>query len=72
MQEELVSKELNYCTFHPETTKSKKYDKVQSSYKFVGESGPESLKEFSENLKEQLKKKQERIAKVRKEREYEQ
>lgn len=69
LQEQLVTQEINYCTFRPETTKTKKYEKVESTYKF---NDCESLEQFSMNLKQKLKEKQEKIAKVRKEREYDQ
>ncbi|CDW79342.1 UNKNOWN [Stylonychia lemnae] len=68
LQEQFATQEVNYCTFRPETTKNKKYDKVNSTYKL---SDGESLEQFSMNLKQKLKEKQEKIAKVRKEREYE-
>eukprot|EP00347_Sterkiella_histriomuscorum_P013421 403364769 len=69
LQEQQETQEINYCTFRPETTKTKKYQKVESTYKF---NDCESLEQFSMNLKQKLKEKQEKIAKVRKEREYEQ
>ena len=68
LQEQLVTQEVNNCTFKPETTKNKKYRDVQSAYSFQD---CESLEQFSQNLKTKLKEKQEKIAKARKEREYE-
>jgi hypothetical protein len=32
LQEQYTTQEINYCTFRPETTKNRKYEKVQPNY----------------------------------------
>lgn len=62
-----MTQEFSDCTFRPQTTKSKKYQNVTSSYS-MGDCS--SSEDYSRKLKEKLKEKQERIAQERREREY--
>ena len=69
LQEQFSNQEVNYCTFRPQTTQNKKYKDVQSAYSITE---CESMEQYSKNLKEKLKEKQEKISNLRKQREYEQ
>ncbi len=67
IQEQLLTQEFSECTFRPQTTKNRKYEKVPSNYTM---SDCSTHEEYSRKLKEKLKEKQERIAQERREREY--
>ena len=67
IQEEMMTQEFSECTFRPQTTKNRRYQRVASNYTM---SDCSTQEDYSRKLKEKLKEKQERIAHERREREY--